>query len=184
MNNIYITSDTHFNHQAIIEYCYRPKNYEQLIDKELKKLTENDILLHLGDICMGKDEEMHKKYIQCLPCKKWLVLGNHDTKSSSWYLTHGWDFVAGTFSVRYMGRKIIFSHRPREIAEDFINIHGHLHNLGRDILSSYPDEFTDLTDRHLLISQENSNYKLFKLTTILKNFISVDNLKSKHDIFI
>ena len=51
----YIISDTHFNHKDnMVKWCGRPENYEELLTKSLKQLTEKDILIHLGDITIGK----------------------------------------------------------------------------------------------------------------------------------
>jgi calcineurin-like phosphoesterase family protein len=167
MNNVWIVSDTHFHHDKIINHCYRPKNHEELQFNHLKRLKENDILLHLGDVSFSKIEEAHEKYIKPLKCKKWLVLGNHDTKSVSWYVKHGWDFVARDFTTLFMGKLIIFSHRPLKVGGNIINVHGHLHNLERDILKAYPDEYLEERDRHILISPEYNRYRPVKLKTIL-----------------
>ena len=53
-NNIFFTSDTHFNHENIIKYCSRPyvdKNEmnEDLIKRWNSVVKENDIVFHLGD---------------------------------------------------------------------------------------------------------------------------------------
>lgn len=48
---IFITADTHFNHEAIKEYCGRPDNYENLIWNSFNNLSGNHTLIHLGDIC-------------------------------------------------------------------------------------------------------------------------------------
>lgn len=50
---IYIITDTHFNHSAMIPYCGRPENFDELIWKGLDQLKDDDILIHLGDICIG-----------------------------------------------------------------------------------------------------------------------------------
>jgi len=169
MNNLWIVSDTHFNHDAIIKYCHRPLDHEELQWKALHLLPRDSILLHLGDVSMGNDEKTHESLNSFSVAKKrWLIRGNHDTKSNEWYMKHGWDFVADTISMRFMGHKIVFSHRPIPVKDDEINIHGHLHNLDRDILKSYPDEYVPTDDRHILISPELNNYQPVKLATLLK----------------
>ena len=70
MNNIFITTDTHFNHKRILELCYRPKDYEEKLKKAFSALSKPDLLIHLGDICMGNDKEIHKEYIQSIKAKK------------------------------------------------------------------------------------------------------------------
>jgi len=150
---ISIIGDTHFSHKNIQEYCDRPKEWEILITENLCKLTEAlpDVLIHLGDVSLGNEELCHG-FFDILDCKRWLVLGNHDNKSITWYLNHGWDFVGRNFTLYYFGLRIFFSHRPsiipptkilvneiirenkieqvitKERSNFNINVHGHIHN--------------------------------------------------------
>ena len=127
----YVIGDTHFNHHEMQKYCNRPANFEERLFKSMSRLKEGDILFHLGDISIGRDEEVHEKYIIPLRATKILVRGNHDKKSNTWYLRHGWNFVCGTITDRLFGKNILLSHKP--LAESLgydVNIHAHLHNLG------------------------------------------------------
>jgi len=79
---IWFTSDTHFNHKNIIEYCKRPfKNVQQmnkvLIENWNKRVKKNDIIYHLGDFAFGNFEKI-KKIREKLNGKIYLILGNHD----------------------------------------------------------------------------------------------------------
>ncbi len=156
----WLISDTHFNHtQKMIEYCNRPPDYEARLFKSLMEIPAEDVLIHLGDILIGRDEEMHETYIKPLRCRKWLAKGNHDHKSYSWYLTHGWDFVAEEIKLKFSGKKIVFTHIPVPIRSDFdLNIHGHFHNTNHrsqepEIVAFYRPE------QHKLVSSEHLNYK-------------------------
>ena len=164
---IFVISDTHFSHiEKMFEYCNRPKDYEEKILKAMKEIPENDVLLHLGDICIGNDLENHDKYIKPLKCKKWLVLGNHDNNSRSWYLRNGWDFVCYEFTDTYYSKKILFSHKPSQRIEDVdLNIHGHLHN--SDFRRYEPQMKGILTDKHKLVALEHLDYKPILLRTFL-----------------
>jgi len=77
----YIITDTHFNHKKLIEYG-RPDNFDDLLWKELGKLPSNCLLIHLGDVCIGNDLEVHER-LRLLPFIKILVKGNHDKKSDN-----------------------------------------------------------------------------------------------------
>ncbi|MDD5407099.1 MAG: hypothetical protein PHE73_09200 [Sulfurovaceae bacterium] len=129
---IYLTTDTHFNHAKLTEFTSRrPENHWLITGKHLLDLnkTKVDVLIHLGDVAIGKDKEMHETYIKPLKMKKWLIKGNHDHKSDFWYLTHGWDMVCDQFTATFFGKKIYFSHIP--VAWDGyydVNIHGHFHD--------------------------------------------------------
>ena len=163
---IYLITDTHFNHEIIKKYCGRPDNYEDLIQKGLVQLKPEDLLIHLGDVCIGNDVEVHEKYIMPLECKKWLVRGNHDRKSNSWYMSHGWDFVGRQVKDVYFGKKILFSHKPK-IDDGWydLNIHGHFHN------SHHRDQEPDLlaikNDKHKLLAIEH-HYQPVSLQKFIK----------------
>ena len=165
--SIYILTDTHFYHTNIIKYQYRPSNYEELIIKGLSMLQPNDILIHLGDICLGHNEEVNNKLMALTAHlhSRILVIGNHDNKSNTWYFNHGWDFVCKSFSAKYFGKKILFSHKP-QIPEDKydINIHRLTHgNLHR------ADEYCDFFDPnyHKEVCLEHNNYQPILLKTFL-----------------
>ena len=161
----YITTDTHFNHEAIKEYCGRPDNYEQLIQNSLKNLKPNHMLIHLGDIAWHKDKAIHEKYIMPLKCKKILVIGNHDSKSYNWYMRHGWDFVCDSFTMEKHGLTIVFTHEPKAWDGYFdVNIHGHLHNSQHHLENELKGIY-----RHgqYLVCIEDLKYKLKPLDEIL-----------------
>lgn len=169
----WLISDTHFNHtQKMMEWCGRPANYEQQLFDNMMAIPKEDVLIHLGDILIGKDEEMHARYIQPLQCKKWLAKGNHDHKSYSWYLTHGWDAVSEEFKLFYGGKRIVFTHIPVPHRTDFdLNIHGHFHNT--DHRSQEPEIVAFYTeDHHKLVSSEHLNYK----SILLDRFMQADLL--------
>lgn len=155
----YIISDTHFNHDAIIGYCNRPINHQELLITSMNQISVNDLLIHLGDICIGDDQGIHEEIIKTLPCRKVLVMGNHDSKSWSWYMEHGWDFVCDSFKLKYAGKNICFSHKPQPWDGDWeVNVHGHLHNLGhRD------KEFRELKKWYRLYAPEFMNYSPIEL---------------------
>lgn len=165
--NYYIITDTHFFHKKVVEYCFRPEDFQEKIIKGLNQLGENDILIHLGDICVGRDKETSDiiKNIKCY--KKILVRGNHDSKSSWYYMENGWDYVCDGLSLNYGNKRIYFSHKPILKNLNFdINIHGHFHNApeerwDKDCLFGYDKKF------HKLLVLEDNNYKPFLLGQLI-----------------
>lgn len=156
--DIWIISDTHFNHDNIIKYCNRPMDFEGQILDNLKIIdSSNDILIHLGDICIGDDLTWHKILNNLWLGKKWLVRGNHDRKSFSWYMEQGWDCVVDKIELNIYGKHLWLSHKPiKDIPQDVLNIHGHHHNVPH-----HPEDWW-VTDNHKLFCLEH-HYKPIKL---------------------
>ena len=181
--NLWITTDTHFGHRKMEEYCGRPKGFEIRIYKHLVEvLTLETVLLHLGDVCIGKDEAYHAQFIQSLPGKHWLLRGNHDKKTNNWYLNHGWDFVGEEILLRFNNKNILFSHYPipKQSRVDY-NIHGHIHtHLDRLLKGNYVVEGEKERNKdwlptydqtyHKLLAIEETNYKPVNLEQLLTQY--------------
>ena len=145
----WVITDTHLGHGKMEEYCGRPHNFETKILESLICVQESDVLIHLGDVCIGHDTDWHGLLLSACRGKTWLIKGNHDRKSNSWYMDNGWDFVADSVTVTLFGMRIAFSHRPITVHTDFdINIHGHHHNT-----LHHPEDQT--TTKHKLVCIEH-----------------------------
>lgn len=162
----WLISDTHFNHTKLEEWGGRSGDWGEKLMKAIQSVPEKDTLIHLGDICIGDDEYIHHEIMKC-KAKKILVLGNHDKKSISWYYDHGWDFVCEGFWLTFLGRTILFSHRPMhpDMWRFSDNIHGHTHgNLHRseEYISYYEKGY------HIDISPELTGFKTILLDHLIK----------------
>ncbi|UUG69527.1 phosphoesterase [Streptomyces phage Sham] len=78
----FFTSDTHFGHQRIIELCNRPfdsvdEMNEVMIERWNTVVKPDDVVIHLGDVALGKIAET-LPLIGRLNGYKVLVPGNHD----------------------------------------------------------------------------------------------------------
>ncbi len=168
--DIVVTSDTHCFHEKIIKSCKRPQNHDDLMKKGLLSLPETKTLVHLGDVALNERIKAHEEIIQKMVCKKILVRGNHDEKSYSWYLSHGWDFVCEQFSLEMFGKKITFSHKPLPWDGFFdLNIHGHLHNLG------HREKERALTRHwHILVNVEDYEYRPVSLRKLVERKMNED----------
>lgn len=124
----WLISDTHFNHTRLERWGGRSGDWQQQLWRGLERIPADDVLVHLGDVCMGNDEAVNLRVTSIAARSKVLVLGNHDTKSTGWYHEHGWDFVCDSFALPYMGHSLWLSHRPEpEMGRFTENIHGHTH---------------------------------------------------------
>ena len=95
---IFFTSDTHFFHKKIREFCpNRPGTDTDSMNEEIVRIwnetvSPTDTVYHLGDFSFGKSEET-KAIIKRLNGHKYLVMGNHDRRSAQWYADAGFDGV-------------------------------------------------------------------------------------------
>ena len=83
--NIFFTADTHFFHKNIITYCNRPfktkeEMNEVLISNWNKKITNGDLVYHLGDMAFCGSRDFND-LIRGLNGQIIWILGNHDKKS-------------------------------------------------------------------------------------------------------
>ena len=173
MRKIWLITDTHFGHHKIIELCGRPEDYEEKLFASMAKIPKKDTLIHLGDICMGHDSTLHTNWIEPLDCNKILVKGNHDKKSSSWYLDHGWDFVVQSIVIRSLGHYIHLSHIPipqEHLLTNAYNIHGHFHNNAeRDTQFKDNPRAGDNPKVHLRLAVEYTNYQALTLDYVVEH---------------
>ena len=166
MDKIWIISDTHWFHRKIEEYENRPSNYNELIiDNWNKYISNDDLVIHLGDFALTSSERT-KQLIKQLTGKKVIVLGNHD-KSSNFYMSNGFNFACNSFTLRYSNYNILFTHMPNYDTIYDINIHGHQHS-----------NSIEVTDKHFCFSIERTNYMPLLLNEILRRY---QKGKTKHE---
>lgn len=124
---IWITSDTHFLHQRVLDSRSPELQYKVWMDMISK--PKEDIIIVVGDVCVGKDDLVHKHFVQEIRARMWLVMGNHDNKPIHWYLERGWDFVAHEMTIRRFGERFLFTHIPQGMKRKCtVNVHGHVHS--------------------------------------------------------
>ena len=161
----FFISDTHFGHHRLWESGRRIKHFDEKIIKSWKNnVKDNDTVIHLGDVLIA-NKRSWPYYLDGLPGKKILTVGNHDHESYSWYMDHGFDFACECFTWEIYGLNILFSHIPlMNLHYSDINIHGHLHEGTHRGPSP--------TDRHVLISMELQNYQLVTLESVTNKWMN------------
>jgi calcineurin-like phosphoesterase family protein len=145
MSNIWVTSDTHFNHTNILRFT--DNNTGKLVRPEFKDVTEmnetmiqrwnevvrpGDKVYHLGDVFFGDKEWFQKTWPRLMGSKR-LIVGNHDNVR---YLSSGGFFAKVMMWRMFPEFKILMSHVPlhesglmRGAKNDkpMLNVHGHIH---------------------------------------------------------
>lgn len=82
MSEVFFTSDTHFGHKNIIQYCGRPfkdvqEQTESLVTLWNAKVGPHDTVYHLGDFAFLPSSDI-KALLKRLNGSINLILGNHD----------------------------------------------------------------------------------------------------------
>lgn len=136
--NYWFTSDTHFFHENIIQYCGRPFSCaehmnEVLVDNWNSVVKPNDLVYHLGDVWMGASEHRDRAELWArLNGSKRLIVGNHDDIK---YMASGGFFQKIQMWRVWNDRPLLFTHVPihessiqeRILDKGGVNVHGHIH---------------------------------------------------------
>ena len=142
--NVFFTSDTHFYHTNIIEFCKRPfmdieDMNETLIANWNKAVGTDDIVFHLGDFCLGVSGKWNR-LLDKLNGKIYLILGNHDLRNFRKSYAGRFESVAMQMNIEVGNQKICLNHYPflcYEVSYDYTwQLFGHVHtskyNTGKD----------------------------------------------------
>lgn len=170
---IWVISDTHFNHKKILEYEDRPENFnEVIVERWNKVVNDDDLVIHLGDVILGRDGDLPGIMAQ-LKGRKVLCRGNHDkSKSDRWFMARGFDFACDYFVYKH----VAYSHVPLTPlpTDAYFNVHGHFH---RGIHRGPDIDRIDLYDRHYY-KKNQDKYHLIQIEDTLAPFLLEDVLNS------
>ncbi len=162
---IYFTSDTHFAHTNIIEYCKRPfpdveTMNRTMVERWNARVQPDDTVYHLGDFAFGPVANIGK-FLSLLNGKIFLITGNHD-RSVKKMLTFAFQNVAVETSIKLESCRLLLTHRPvmmkLSVLLDYppfdFNLHGHVHgaykrrdrhiNVGVDVRNFEPKTLEEL----------------------------------------
>lgn len=113
---VFFTSDTHFYHESIIDYCHRPfRDVEQmnevLIANWNSVVGKDDIVFHLGDFCLGGATKW-SQVLDRLNGKIYLILGNHDLRNIRLGYIQWFEHVTMQMFIEVRGQGIYLNHNP------------------------------------------------------------------------
>ena len=141
MSNIFFSSDWHFFHKKIAEYCPHSRKGdtpEQMTDMILSNIRDQtvpgDILYNLGDVSFGTFGQTRDalKSIQKMQISHHLILGNHDRRiRSSSELRSLFSTVKDMDSLKIQSNNFVLCHFPMATWDrknyGSIHLHGHTH---------------------------------------------------------
>ena len=130
-------SDCHFGHNNVIQYDQRPfasvdEMDEIMIENWKKRVKEEDEVYIIGDFCY-RSEKNPIWYLNQLPGKKYLVMGNHDVRTlEEPGVSEHFEEVDKMMFVNDNGRYICLCHFPMAEWHGYrrgcYHLYGHIHN--------------------------------------------------------
>ena len=150
-SNIFFTSDNHWSHKNILEFCKRPfEDVEEMNRKMVEnwnnKVPKDGIVYHLGDFCWG-GYQLWKSIREQLNGEIILIKGNHCLKNLTPTAHELFKHVTFQMRIEIEGRRIWLNHFPflcysgtyRDFNGLEWSLNGHVHlsnvkerNTGRD----------------------------------------------------
>ena len=141
-DNIFLTSDLHFCHRNILNFCKRPFNSTEEMDEALVNnwnsvVGKDDYVFDLGDFAFASSSKW-KELISRLNGKHYLILGNHDiSRYPGDDVMSLFERVEEQMIIKIDNRSIILNHYPflcyagtyRDKNSIVYNLHGHVHTL-------------------------------------------------------
>jgi len=137
--NVITTSDLHFYHKGILNFCSDTRPFSDLDDmhhnliQEWNRLVgEDDYIFHLGDFSF-KGGEATAEVLSQLNGKKVMILGNHDKTLRNQFKRgqFGIEEICDYMEIRLDGVKVCMSHFPmvcfNQAGRGSVMLHAHTH---------------------------------------------------------
>ncbi len=168
--SIYFIADTHFGEENIRRYENRPfQSVVEMNETTIKNwnsvVSEDDEVYILGDFGAVNNEQDVLKRLNGI---KYLVKGNHDTKSNEYYRNAGFKEV---YDMPILFKNFwILSHEPIYVNSNmpYANLFGNVHN--NPIIKDY-------SSQHFCVSAERIKYTPILFEDIAKQVKEADENK-------
>lgn len=175
----YFTSDTHFGHEKVIEYCNRPYTSAHQMDEALitnwnENVQPTDEVYILGDVFFHKMTDA-MNIIKRLNGIKHLILGNHDKViAKNQALMMMFDHIhPELYHTNIDGVEVAMSHYPllswKNASRGAFMLHGHCHG-GIDF---------DPKFRRLDVGVDVHNYKPISFEQIRNKLEKIEPLDAR-----
>lgn len=144
--NYWVVSDTHFQHEFIIEADFARRKFsnskemdECMIDNWNSVVKPGDKIYHCGDVLFGQKEGFKERIWSKLQGHKKLIIGNHDDMN---YIVTAKLFHTIDYWKKLRDFGVILSHvplHPETLQETrwggnlLYNVHGHTHSNGSPV---------------------------------------------------
>lgn len=186
-SKLFFTSDTHFNHFKIVEYCNRPFASRKEMNKALienwnKVVPRDGIVIHCGDFMLNnslKNEKDYDKIANKLNGTIYLVRGNHDIirLRENYQTKNHIVWVGDILNIQIGGHKIVASHYPLLCFPAQYNVFGHVHTLEDGRVYGPDSPFSDFLKiceyRQYDVGVDQNGYKPVAWKEIVKKIKTV-----------
>lgn len=165
--SVWVYSDPHFGHAAIMGHAKRPWVSVDKMDNDLVKLYNSvvkplDTTYWLGDVTLRAPDKVHwlRRIVNKMHGTKHLIFGNHDDWHWQRYIDAGFASCHTYLETKYLGRDVSLCHDPAWAQDNTkLWVCGHLHNCA----------FTAPT--HIAIAcVELTEYKPVELSRIVEGY--------------
>lgn len=115
MSDLFFTSDEHYGHKKIIEFCNRPfasveEMTERMVENHNAKVSKGSRVYHLGDMFFKMHHMDALKVLDRLNGQHYLVLGNHDEIVDQ--IAHKFVWVKPFFELKVNKHPVTLFHYP------------------------------------------------------------------------
>lgn len=171
--NIWVTSDTHFGHRNIIDFCKRPwhtveEMNDGLVDRWNKRVAPSDVVYHLGDVLFG-GAATALKYLPRLNGIVKLVPGNHDSRK---LLAQYWEVLEPIHGLNYEGKRFVLCHFPllswENMGYGYHMLHGHTHGGIKEYPKPVGDYHYRGTHRIMDVGVDPNNWEPLHIDEIIE----------------
>ena len=173
---IWFSSDHHFNHKRILEYCVDTRPYSKIeemnssyIEKWNSVVKPSDTIYYLGDFVLGDVDDAFY-FASKLNGKIHFIEGNHDSR---WYgKIKRFSYLPQLYELRHNKQAYVLSHYGmREWNKSYHGsymLYGHSHgnlsphglsfDIGVDCWDGYPVSIEEVNERMESIKYEKSDF--------------------------
>lgn len=165
----HVTSDHHFYHENIIDYCNRPFSGVEDMHSVLKQrwesvISEDDVIVYGGDIALAQQNKI-REIVDSLLGQFVYIKGNHDDDLTADTAPFP---VVESLTFQHSGYRFFYTHSPKNIPSDWTEwiLHGHTHN---------DDPFIHYDKKTINVCVENTQYAPIPLPAVTKALSAMNN---------
>ena len=162
-DKLFFTSDTHFHHTNILEFCNRPwgdiRTHDLALIQNWNKVVPYDgKVFHLGDFAMTSNVDYLRELVLRLNGDIYLIMGNHDYRNrmDRESIKSLFKEVCDIAELNVDGINLVMCHFPMLYwNRGYYHLHGHIHG-GPNSKSS------EIAPKHIKrydVGVDNNNYR-------------------------